>query len=79
MATDRIHDAVIGGKSVGVPGTVRLLETVHKKHGRMRWAELFAPAIALAEQGFAFSPRLHALLAADRHITQPRRASIFRR
>jgi gamma-glutamyltranspeptidase/glutathione hydrolase len=44
------HDAVVGGKSVGVPGTVRLLETVHKKHGRMPWAELFAPAIALAEQ-----------------------------
>jgi gamma-glutamyltranspeptidase / glutathione hydrolase len=70
-------DAVVGGKSVGVPGTVRLLETVHRKHGRMRWAELFAPAIALAEQGFAVSPRLHALLAADRHITQPRARDYF--
>ena len=71
------HDAVVGGKSVGVPGTVRLLETVHKKHGRMPWAELFAPAIALAEQGFAVSPRLHALLAADRHITQVRAREYF--
>ncbi len=71
------HDAVIGGKSVGVPGTVRLLETVHKRHGRMRWAELFAPAIALAEQGFAVSPRLHVLLAADRYITQPRARAYF--
>ncbi len=71
------HDAVVGGKSVGVPGTVRLLETVHRKHGRLRWAELFAPAIALAEQGFAVSPRLHALLAAERHMTQPRAREYF--
>ena len=71
------HDAVVGGKSVGVPGTVRLLETAHRKHGRMRWAELFAPAIALAEQGFAVSPRLHALLAAERHMTQPRARAYF--
>ena len=71
------HDAVVGGKSVGVPGTVRLLETVHKRHGRMRWAELFAPAIALAEHGFAVSPRLHALLAAERHMTQPRARDYF--
>jgi len=71
------YDAVIGGKSVGVPGTVRLLETVHRKHGRTKWAELFAPAIALAEQGFAVSPRLHALLATERHLTQPRARAYF--
>ena len=71
------YGAVIGGKSVGVPGTVRLLETVHRKHGRMKWAELFVPAIALAEQGFAVSPRLHALLAAERHLTQPRARDYF--
>jgi gamma-glutamyltranspeptidase/glutathione hydrolase len=71
------YDAVIGGKSVGVPGTVRLLETVHRKHGRMKWAELFVPAIALAERGFAVSPRLYALLAAERHLTQPRARAYF--
>ena len=71
------HDAVVGGKSVGVPGTVRLLETVHRKHGRLPWAELFAPAIALAEHGFAVSPRLHSLLAAERHMTQPRAREYF--
>jgi gamma-glutamyltranspeptidase/glutathione hydrolase len=43
----------------------------------MRWGELFAPAIALAEQGFAVSPRLHALLAADGQITQPRARQYF--
>ncbi|HQR11189.1 MAG TPA: gamma-glutamyltransferase, partial [Casimicrobiaceae bacterium] len=54
--------ALSGGKSVGVPGTVRLLETVHRAHGRLPWSALFAPAIALAENGFAVSPRLHALI-----------------
>ena len=71
------YDAVIGGKSVGVPGTVRLLETAHRQHGRMQWAQLFAPAIAIAEQGFAVSPRLHALLAAERYLTQPRAMAYF--
>ena len=71
------HAAVIGGKSVGVPGTVRLLETIHRQHGRLQWSRLFAPAIALAEQGFAVSPRLHALLVAERHLTQPRARVYF--
>ncbi len=71
------YDAVVGGKSVGVPGTVRLLETVHRQHGRMKWADLFAPAIALADRGFAVSPRLHMLVAADEHLTQPRARAHF--
>jgi gamma-glutamyltranspeptidase/glutathione hydrolase len=58
----RFTDAVFGGASVGVPGTVRLLETLHKRHGRLPWAHLIEPAVRLAEQGFAVSPRLHALL-----------------
>jgi gamma-glutamyltranspeptidase/glutathione hydrolase len=71
------YDAVIGGRSVGVPGVVRLLEVAHKRHGRLPWAELFAPAIALAEGGFAVSPRLHANLAAERYLTQPRARAYF--
>jgi gamma-glutamyltranspeptidase/glutathione hydrolase len=35
------HDAVIGGKSVGVPGVARMLETAHRRHGRTPWADLF--------------------------------------
>jgi gamma-glutamyltranspeptidase / glutathione hydrolase len=70
-------DAVVGGRSVGVPGAVRLLETVHRKHGRIAWAKLFDPAIALAENGFALSPRLHSLLAGERYITQPRLRAYF--
>jgi gamma-glutamyltranspeptidase/glutathione hydrolase len=54
--------AIFGGASVGVPGTVRLLETLHKRHGRLPWPRLLEPAIRLAEQGFPVSPRLHLLL-----------------
>ncbi len=60
--------AVVGGRSVGTPGVLRMLELVHRGHGRLPWSELFLPAIALAEQGFAVSPRLHALLAADKAL-----------
>jgi gamma-glutamyltranspeptidase / glutathione hydrolase len=73
----RFFDAVVGGKSVGVPGTLRMLELAHREHGRLAWAELFQPAIALSEQGFAVSPRLHALIAGDRHWTQPRAREYF--
>src|SRR5690606_18880810 len=51
-----------GGLPVGVPGVIRMLELAHRDHGRLPWADLFAPAIRLAEQGFGVSPRLHALL-----------------
>jgi gamma-glutamyltranspeptidase/glutathione hydrolase len=58
----RFIDAVVGGASVGVPGMLRMFELVHGEYGRLPWAELFAPAIALAEAGFPVSPRLYALL-----------------
>ncbi|WP_334078386.1 gamma-glutamyltransferase [Microbulbifer sp. M83] len=54
--------AVIGGYSVGVPGVMRMLELAHQRDGKLPWAELFVPAIELAEQGFEVSPRLHQLL-----------------
>ncbi|MFZ9193939.1 MAG: gamma-glutamyltransferase [Burkholderiales bacterium] len=66
--TMAFRDAVIGGRSVGTPGVPRLLETAHRKHGRLPWAALFRPAIALAENGFPLSPRVHALLRRDRSI-----------
>ena len=49
-------DAVVGGRSVGVPGVVAMLELAHKAHGRLAWRELFAPAIAIADDGFAIAP-----------------------
>ena len=57
------REAVLGGRSVGVPGLLRLLEAAHADHGRLSWGRLFDPAITLAEQGFAVPPRLATLLA----------------
>jgi gamma-glutamyltranspeptidase/glutathione hydrolase len=51
-----------GGNAVGVPGVMRMFEAAHREHGRLPWADLFVPAIELAEQGFAISPRLYFLL-----------------
>ncbi|WP_338847846.1 gamma-glutamyltransferase [Massilia sp. W12] len=57
------YEAIVGGRSVGVPGVMRMLEAAHKEHGKLPWASLFEPAIQLAQQGFALSPRLHKLLS----------------
>lgn len=62
------YEGVVGGRSVGVPGTLRMLELAHKEHGRLPWATLFQPAITLAENGFRVSPRLHALLRSEQHL-----------
>jgi gamma-glutamyltranspeptidase/glutathione hydrolase len=58
-------EGVVGGRSVGVPGTLRALELAHRQHGKLPWKSLFQPAIVLAERGFALSPRLHAQLKDD--------------
>ncbi|MDF2998544.1 MAG: gamma-glutamyltransferase [Xanthobacteraceae bacterium] len=57
--------AVVGGRSVGTPGTPRLLEVAHRRFGKLAWRRLFEPAIGLAEQGFDVSPRLAGLVAAE--------------
>ncbi|WP_342120563.1 gamma-glutamyltransferase [Pseudoduganella sp. OTU4001] len=61
-------DGVVGGRSVGAPGVLRMLELAHKQHGKLAWPKLFAPAIKLAEEGFAVSPRLNALLTNERYL-----------
>jgi len=61
-------EAVHSGLSVGVPGTLAVLRQAHEKYGRLSWAQLFEPAIQLAEQGFAISPRLHRQLQNDRRL-----------
>ena len=71
--------AQIGGRSVGTPGVLRALELAHQKHGRLPWAQLFEPAIQLAEQGFTISPRLHQLIAADSSMPRsPEMMAYFR-
>lgn len=61
-------EAVKSGLSVGVPGTVAMLEEAHSQYGLLDWRELFTPAITLAEEGFNISPRLHKLLEADESL-----------
>lgn len=51
--------AHFGGRTVGVPGQIRLFALAHAKHGKLPWKDLFQPAIDLAEAGFAISPRLY--------------------
>jgi gamma-glutamyltranspeptidase/glutathione hydrolase len=62
------YDAVVGGRSVGVPGAVRMLEMAHRQYGKLPWAGLFEPAILLAERGFEVSPRLNAAIASNAHL-----------
>ena len=64
----RFRDAVTGGRAVGTPGVARLLELAHRKHGKLPWTRLFEPAIALAENGYPLSRRVHALLLRDQSI-----------
>lgn len=58
------RDAWPGGYSVGVPGNVRLAWEAHRKWGKLPWAELFQPAIRLAEQGFEVRQRLDTAMKA---------------
>ena len=62
------REAVVGGRSVGVPGTLKLLEEAHRRWGKLPWPDVVAPALKLAEEGFAISPRLNGLLAGERDL-----------
>lgn len=70
----KFYDAVVGGRSVGVPGTPLLLEEAHRRWGRLHWARLFEPAIRLAEEGFPVSPRLNGLLGKEKFLLADARA-----
>jgi gamma-glutamyltranspeptidase/glutathione hydrolase len=69
--------AIVGGRAVGVPGAVAMLEAAHRRHGRLPWAALFEPAIVLAETGFRVSHRLHTQLAADAHLARDAQARAY--
>lgn len=73
----RFVDAVVGGRSVGVPGTPRLLEEAHRRWGKLPWPQVLAPAIRLAEDGFAISPRLNGLLSGERNLAKDARAAAY--
>lgn len=69
--------AVIGGRSVGVPGAVKMLEQAHRQHGKLPWKALFQTAIRLADEGFPLSPRLHGLLQKDPALRDDPQAAAF--
>jgi len=61
----KFYDAVVGGRSVGTPGTVKLLWDTHQKYGKLAWKDLIQPVIDVANQGFEISPRLATLIEKD--------------
>lgn len=73
--------AVLSGRSTGVPGAVAMLGMAQKEHGRLPWSELFGEAERLARDGFVVSPRLAGMIAsaapqartpaATRYFTRP--------
>jgi len=73
------YEAVLSGRSIGVPGVMPMLETAHRTEGRLPWADLFQPAIRLAEEGFPVSERLARSIAteAERLRQDPGAAAYF--
>jgi gamma-glutamyltranspeptidase/glutathione hydrolase len=70
-------EGIVGGRSTGAPGVLRMLALAHREHGKLPWKTLFGPAIRLSEQGFAVSPRLHGLLEWDPYIRKDPTARVY--
>ena len=68
-------EAAVGGRSVGVPGVLRMLELAHGRHGRLPWSELFDAAIRTADDGFVPMPKLRAALDGERFLREDPAAS----
>ena len=80
--TDRTEpkpDARASGRSIGVPGIVRMLQEAHAEHGRTPWRDLFAPAVRLSDGGFDISERLAVAIAdaAPELALDPQAAAYF--
>ncbi len=81
--------SLTGHRAVGVPGTVAGLWTAHQRYGELRWKDLLAPAIQLAEKGFVVPAQLEQCMNEDQrrlervrgfmqHFGQLREGRIFR-
>jgi gamma-glutamyltranspeptidase/glutathione hydrolase len=54
------------GRSIGVPGVMRMMETAQKEHGKLKWNQLFDNGIDLATNGYVIPTRLGAAIASNR-------------
>ncbi|MCY1253198.1 Glutathione hydrolase proenzyme [compost metagenome] len=66
-------NAVRSGRSIGTPGTLRVLELAHGEHGKTAWKDLFTPAIKLATDGFAIPPRMASAISGTTTIANIKR------
>ena len=64
----KFFDIAVGGKAIGVPGLISMLEIAHNENGLLKWENLFAPSIKLAENGFKISPKLSKAIKKDRYL-----------
>lgn len=74
-------EALDNARAVGVPGLAAMMKLAHDRHGRLPWADLFQPAIRLAEEGFPAQPRMVEVLTSWRHLLETRpdmRATYYR-
>ena len=86
-ATDRLFyedgrplgfaDAVLSGRSTGVPGVVAMLGQAQRDHGTLPWRDLFGDARDLARDGFIVSPRLARFIAAPAGQARTRWAEAY--
>ncbi len=64
----KFEDAITSGKSIGTPGLLKMLEQVHKAHGKLPWKKVLEPTIQQAINGFVVSDRLHILIQKDPYL-----------
>lgn len=55
-ASKKAKESIYGGKSVGVPGWLKGMTYALDKYGTMKFKDVAAPAIRLAEEGFVVAP-----------------------
>jgi gamma-glutamyltranspeptidase/glutathione hydrolase len=59
------RDAVLSGRSTGVPGAIAMLGLAHQRHGKLPWKDLFEPARRAAADGFPVPQRLARYVNSD--------------
>lgn len=73
----KFYDAAIGGKSVGVPGTLDTLYKIHSEYGNLKWAEVIEPVLKLSKEGFYPPPRLITSLKKEKYLFRIDPSSIY--